>query len=60
MSAPSKAGIYKLDTWFEYTVRAHVRGYAQLVRYADDFVVALRKPKGRRNSENKLNLKEIL
>lgn len=32
---------YTLDMWFEYTVRAHVRGYVQLVRYADDFVIAV-------------------
>lgn len=29
---------YVLDTWFETTVKAHVRGEAHLVRYADDFV----------------------
>ncbi len=32
---------YTLDTWFEYTVRAHVCGFVQLVRYADDFVIAV-------------------
>lgn len=32
---------YTLDAWFETTVRAHVRGYVQLVRYADDFVIAV-------------------
>ena len=29
---------YVLDEWFEATVKNHVRGYCELVRYADDFV----------------------
>lgn len=29
---------YVLDTWFEQTVKPHVRGYCELVRYADDYV----------------------
>jgi len=29
---------YVLDTWMETTVKSHVRGYCELVRYADDFV----------------------
>ena len=29
---------YVLDEWFEYTVKIHVDGYCELVRYADDFV----------------------
>jgi len=29
---------YVLDEWFESTVKNHVRGYCELVRYADDFV----------------------
>lgn len=32
---------YTLDIWFENTVRTHVSGYVQLVRYADDFVIAV-------------------
>jgi len=32
---------YTLDVWFECTVRAHVRGFVKLVRYADDFVIAV-------------------
>ena len=32
---------YTLDKWFEETVRRHIRGYARLIRYADDFVVAV-------------------
>jgi RNA-directed DNA polymerase len=33
---------YVLDTWFEDTVKNHVRGYCALVRYADDFVCVVR------------------
>ena len=29
---------YVLDTWFEATVKNHVRGFCGMVRYADDFV----------------------
>ncbi len=29
---------YVLDTWFEDTVKNHVRGYCEIVRYADDCV----------------------
>ena len=29
---------YVLDRWFEETVKGHVKGYCELVRYADDFV----------------------
>jgi len=29
---------YVLDTWMETTVKSHVRGYCEIVRYADDFV----------------------
>jgi len=33
---------YVLDTWFEQTVKPHVRGHCALVRYADDFVCVVR------------------
>ena len=33
---------YVLDEWFETTVKNHVRGYCELVRYADDFVCLVR------------------
>jgi len=33
---------YVLDTWFETTVKSHVRGYCKIVRYADDFVCVVR------------------
>jgi len=29
---------YVLDTWFERTVKTHIKGYCELVRYADDYV----------------------
>ncbi len=29
---------YVLDVWYERSVKTHVRGYCELVRYADDFV----------------------
>jgi len=29
---------YVLDEWFETTVKDHVRGFCELIRYADDFV----------------------
>ncbi len=33
---------YVVDTWFEKTVKSHVRGYCEIVRYADDFVCVVR------------------
>jgi group II intron reverse transcriptase/maturase len=33
---------YVLDTWYETTVKIHVRGYCELVRYADDFICLVR------------------
>jgi group II intron reverse transcriptase/maturase len=33
---------YVLDTWFETTVKSQVRGYCEIVRYADDFVCVVR------------------
>ncbi len=33
---------YVLDTWFETTVKNHVNGFCELVRYADDFVCVVR------------------
>ncbi|MGB6867657.1 MAG: group II intron reverse transcriptase/maturase [Candidatus Aminicenantaceae bacterium] len=34
---------YCLDIWFEKRVKRQLRGYARLIRYADDFVVCLQK-----------------
>ena len=42
--SPILANIYLhnvLDEWFEKTVKSHVRGFCELVRYADDFVCAV-------------------
>ena len=33
---------YVLDEWFETTVKSQVRGFCELVRYADDFVCVVR------------------
>ena len=33
---------YVLDTWFETTVKSHVRGFCKMVRYADDFLCVVR------------------
>lgn len=33
---------YVLDLWFEETVKRHVRGYCELIRYADDYVCVAR------------------
>jgi len=33
---------YVLDEWFETTVKNHVQGFCELVRYADDFVCVVR------------------
>lgn len=30
---------YVLDKWFNDTVQNHIKGYAELVRYADDFII---------------------
>jgi len=32
---------YVLDVWFDETVRTHTRGFCELVRYADDFVIVV-------------------
>jgi len=33
---------YVLDIWFETTVKSHVKGYCEIVRYADDFLCIVR------------------
>jgi len=33
---------YVLDEWFETMAKSHVRGFCELVRYADDFVCVVR------------------
>jgi len=36
---------YILDKWFEEKVKPQVKGYAQLIRYADDFIVCFQSGK---------------
>ncbi len=36
---------YVLDEWFETTVKDHVQGFCELVRYADDFVCIVQSAK---------------
>ena len=36
---------YVLDLWFERKVKKQLRGYAQLIRYADDFIVCFQAKK---------------
>jgi len=33
---------YVLDTWFETMVKSHVKGFCEIVRYADDFICVVR------------------
>jgi len=32
---------FALDRWIENTVKSHLRGYVELIRYADDFIILL-------------------
>ena len=45
---------YVLDDWFEYTVKQHVNGYCELVRYADDFVCVVQTAKDAERIEKAL------
>ncbi len=54
---------YVLDTWFETTVKSHVKGFCEIVRFADDFVCvvryandAMRIERGLRNRFNRYEL----
>ena len=54
---------YVLDIWFERTVKSHVKGFCELVRYADDCVCvvryadeAMRIERGLQNRFNKYGL----
>jgi len=54
---------YVLDTWFKTTVKSHVKGFCEIVRYADDFVCVVRYAddarrieRGLRNRFNKYGL----
>ncbi len=45
---------YVLDEWFEKTVKSHVRGFCELVRYADDFCCMVRYEEDARRIEKGL------
>jgi hypothetical protein len=45
---------YVLDTWFESTVKSHVRGFCAMVRYADDFICVVRYVEDARRIERAL------
>ena len=45
---------YVLDEWFETTVKNQVRGFCELVRYADDFVCVVRYADGAKRIEQAL------
>ena len=45
---------YVLDEWFETIVKSHVKGYCELVRYADDFVCVVRYEEDARKIEKAL------
>jgi RNA-directed DNA polymerase len=54
---------YVLDIWFETTVKSHIQGFCEIVRYADDFVCVVRYAgdarrieRGLRNRFNKYGL----
>lgn len=54
---------YVLDTWFERTVKTHIRGYCELVRYADDYVCLVQYKEEanriRKGLENRFNKYEL-
>jgi RNA-directed DNA polymerase len=45
---------YVLDKWFDTTVKNHVKGYCEIVRYADDFVCVVRYAEDARRIERGL------
>ena len=45
---------YCLDLWFEKVVKKQMRGFCQLIRYADDFVVSFQKVQEARAFERSL------
>ena len=46
---------YVLDTWFEEVVKSHVKGFCEIVRYADDFVCVVRYADDARKIERALH-----
>lgn len=45
---------YVLDVWFEMKVKSHVKGFCEIVRYADDFVCVVRYAKDAKSIERGL------
>ena len=45
---------YVLDTWFATTVKSHVKGFCEIVRFADDFVCVVRYAKEAKRIERGL------
>ncbi len=45
---------YILDLWFEKVVKKQLRGYAQLIRYGDDFIVCFQRGNEAKAFEEKL------
>lgn len=45
---------YVLDEWFEHTIKPRLQGRAELVRFADDFVIMFR------NKEDALRVQKVL
>ena len=48
---------YVLDTWFNKTVKSCVRGYSELLRYADDFVCVVQYAEDARRIEEVLKVR---
>ncbi len=54
---------YVLDVWYEQQVKAHIKGYCELVRYADDYVCLVQHKaeanRIREGLENRFNKHEL-
>lgn len=48
---------YVLDLWFEKVVKRHVKGYASLTRYADDFIACFEKEEDAKRFGGSLRLR---
>lgn len=48
---------YVLDLWFERAEKRQVRGYAELIRYADDFIIGVQTREGAEQILNDLRLR---
>lgn len=54
---------YVLDKWFKETVKTHVKGYCEIIRYADDFICLIQSKEEaervKRALENRFNKYEL-